>query len=116
MQILYNLEEQKGVSIGLGFFDGVHLAHQEIIKKTVECASVNNTKSVVFTFYKNPLESLTSKKYSYLTTREERARLIEKLGVDYLFFIDFDKIKDIEAVDFIENILVKYFSTFSIFM
>ena len=91
MQILYDLEELKGVSIGLGFFDGVHLAHQEIIKKTVECACANNAKSVIFTFYKNPLEVLTGKKYSYLTTREEKAKLIEELGVDYLFFLDFEK-------------------------
>ena len=110
MQILYDLEELKGVSIGLGFFDGVHLAHQEIIKKTVECACANNAKSVIFTFYKNPLEVLTGKKYSYLTTREEKAKLIEELGVDYLFFLDFEKFKDIKAVDFIENILVKYFA------
>ncbi len=110
MQILYDLEELQGVAIGLGFFDGVHLAHREIIKKTVDCARENGGKSVILTFYKNPLEVLSGKKYNYLTTREEKAKLIEALGVDYLFFLDFEKIMHIEAEDFIENILVKHFA------
>lgn len=110
MQILYDLEELHGVSVGLGFFDGVHLAHQEIIKKTVDCARKNGGKSVILTFYKNPLEVLFGAKYSYLTTREEKAELIEALGVDYLFFLDFEKFKNIKAEDFIENVLVKYFA------
>ncbi len=110
MQILYDLEELHGASVGLGFFDGVHLAHREVIKKTVECARKNGGKSVIFTFFKNPLEVLTGKKYSYLTTREEKTKLIEALGVDYLFYLDFEKIKHIEAGDFIRDILVKYFA------
>lgn len=110
MQILYDLEELSGASVGLGFFDGVHLAHREVIKKTVECARKYGGKSVIFTFFKNPLEVLTGKKYSYLTTREEKARLIEALGVDYLFYLDFEKIKHIKADDFIQDILVKYFT------
>ena len=109
MQILYDLEELSGASVGLGFFDGVHLAHREVIKKTVECARKYGGKSVIFTFFKNPLEVLTGKKYSYLTTREEKARLIEALGADYLFYLDFEKIKHIKADDFIQDVLVKYF-------
>ncbi|MBR1977270.1 bifunctional riboflavin kinase/FAD synthetase [bacterium] len=109
MQIFYDLEELKGVSIGLGFFDGVHSAHREVIKKTVECACACGVKSAIFTFYKNPLEALSGRKYSYLTTREEKAKLIETLGVDYLFYLDFEKFKHIEAEDFIQDILVKHF-------
>ncbi len=109
MQILYDLEVLKGVSVGLGFFDGVHLAHQEIIKKTVECACAQGVKSAIFTFCKNPLEVLSGKRYTYLTTRPEKAKLIEELGVDYLFFLDFEKFKNIEPQDFIQNVLVKYF-------
>ena len=35
MKVFYNLVENKNCAIALGFFDGVHLAHQKLIKKTV---------------------------------------------------------------------------------
>ena len=92
------------LSIALGFFDGVHLGHAGVIKKAVENAT-DGVKSAVLTFKSSPFTALTGEKKELLTTNDEKFRLFEKLGVDYVFCIDFCDIKDLTAQEFIEDIL-----------
>ena len=91
-------------SIALGFFDGVHRGHAQVIKKAVENAT-NGVKSAVLTFKSSPFTALTGEKKELLTTNDEKFRLFEKLGVDYVFCIDFCDIKDLTAQEFVEDIL-----------
>ena len=41
MQIFTGLNENKNLAIALGFFDGVHLGHQKVIKSAVNFANKN---------------------------------------------------------------------------
>ncbi len=83
----------KNSTITVGTFDGVHLAHQEIIKEVVALAKKRNGRSVVVTFEPHPREILADAKtkVQLLTTLRERQELCEMLGVDWFVVIEFDK-------------------------
>ncbi len=75
----------------LGFFDGVHRGHQEIIKECVERARQLCGVSVVFTFNKQPKNIVHKKLYKKLITENaEKLKLIKSLGVDNIIIAKFD--------------------------
>ncbi len=73
------------IAICLGYFDGVHLAHKEIIKKAVTCS---NYKVALLTFDR-PLSTLlnNNKSKEVLTSLDDRFRIIDRLGVDYYYIL-----------------------------
>lgn len=109
MGVYYELNENKNTALALGFFDGVHFAHQTLIKKTVELAQENGLKSSLITFSNSPYYVLTGKKPSYITLLDEKINLIKNLGVDDIYILDFDKYKLMEANDYIHNVLIEHF-------
>lgn len=115
MQIIKNLEYLKNLSIALGFFDGVHTAHQKVIASAVDYAGKNGLKSAVITFKDHPVCYLKNVQPSYICQRKFSYNLIETLGVDYLIELDFTMISGLSAVDYLEKILIKYFSPKAIF-
>ncbi|TDT61562.1 bifunctional riboflavin kinase/FAD synthetase [Fonticella tunisiensis] len=80
------------LSIALGTFDGVHRGHQKIIERAVYEGKKKGIKSAVFTFNKHPLMVLRpGTEVKILTDNNTKANIIEGLGVDYLFFTDFNE-------------------------
>lgn len=77
--------------ITVGTFDGVHLAHREIVREVVSRARSRKGRSVVITFDPHPKEIVTSSRgpVRLLSTLEERIRLFEAMNVDLLFVIRF---------------------------
>lgn len=74
----------------MGFFDGVHLGHQKVIKTGVELAHKHQLKSVLLTFDRSPRTVYQHEKnYKYLSTMKRKAELVEQLGVDELYFVEF---------------------------
>ena len=114
MQIFNELTEIADLSIALGYFDGVHLGHQAVIKSAVEFAKKNGNKSAVVTFKDHPCCYFWGVCPKYILTRAYREKFIAELGVDYLFELDFEKLANLSAEDYLEKILVKYFSPKSI--
>lgn len=114
MKIFNSLEEVRNIEptvIALGNFDGVHRGHQEIINRTVKSAEAAGLKSAVFTFSNHTrtlLEKVpTVKNINY---PEEKAAIMESMGVDYLFNIPFTpEILQMSPEDFIDKILVEKF-------
>ncbi len=110
MQIFEDFTELKDLCLGLGFFDGVHKAHQTIINTVVKKARENGLKSAIITFQRAPLSYLNKNiKCKYLENNFKKAREIEELGIDYLFILDFEKIKNLTAMEYLV-LLNKYFS------
>jgi len=92
MQIFYTLDAChliKGSFVALGNFDGVHIGHQEVIKKAVEEAKRVHLSSVVFTFRHHPSKIVSECEVEYLTPFEEKSKILENLGVDCLVALDF---------------------------
>ncbi len=112
MKIFNSLEQIKGVEesvIALGNFDGVHLGHQKLIYRAVRNAKSAGKKSAVFTFSNHPRNFLgREEEVKSILYPSEKARIIRELGVDYLYNIEFnEEIMGKEAVDFIDEILIK---------
>lgn len=115
MQIFTELSSNKNLSLALGYFDGVHLGHKAVILSAVEYAQRNGNKSAVITFKDHPCCHFYGVCPKYILSREDREIEIKKLGVDYLYELDFDeKICSLSAKEYLEDILVKYFSPISI--
>jgi riboflavin kinase/FMN adenylyltransferase len=92
----------------VGFFDGVHLGHQEVIRRTVEAAMERDALSVAVTFDRHPREILTpGEEPRLLTTVERKAELIEACGIEVLVVLEFTKeFSMISAEDFVRDVLV----------
>lgn len=111
MEIVRNLKIIPNLSLALGFFDGLHLGHQKVIGNAVNFARQNGTKSAVVTFSNHPFCYLQGVKApKYILTNSDKYKMLETLGVDYVVELDFEEIKMLSAIEYLENILVKYFS------
>ena len=74
----------------IGVFDGVHLGHQHLIEYLKRQALVRNYQSGVVTFAKHPLQLLSPQtSLHYLTSLEERIRLLKQLGVEFVVPLSF---------------------------
>ena len=113
MKIFNDINDIKNIEktvIALGNFDGIHKGHQELIKRTTENAKIANLKSAVFTFANHPKNLHDQHKIKNIISFEEKIKVLEKLGVDYIFNLPFEEnIKNLAPIDFIEQILVGKF-------
>ncbi len=83
-------ENYSDLSLALGYFDGVHTAHREVILNAVNYAKEYGKKSAVITFNNHPAE-LLGRSVQYITNIQTRNKLIKELGVDYIFSLDFNQ-------------------------
>lgn len=80
------------VVLVLGFFDGVHRGHQEVIEKGKQIAHERNLKLAVMTFNQHPAVVFSKVKETpikYLSTLKQKEVLMKNLGVDYLYEVAF---------------------------
>ena len=57
----------------------------------------------------SPFYILTGKNPSYITLLDDKINLIQNLGVDDIYVLDFNKYKLMEADDYIHNVLIEHF-------
>ena len=95
--------------ITVGFFDGVHLGHRAVLRRTVDAARERRVPSVAVTFDRHPREVLTpGKEPRLLTTVERKADLIEEAGIDALLVLAFtEDFSRWPADEFISRVLVE---------
>lgn len=111
MKIINELvRSEKMTSIALGYFDGVHLGHQSVMKDTVEYAEKNNLVPTVFTLMQSPRTVLRGEKSNNIMTLEEKLDCIESLGIEQVYLIDFDTIKNISAEEFVGAVINEIFN------
>jgi riboflavin kinase/FMN adenylyltransferase len=86
-----HLKREKNSVVTVGTFDGVHMAHREIIREVVHRAKMREGRSVVITFDPHPKEVVTSARgaVQLLSTLDERIRLFSGLQIDTLLVIPF---------------------------
>jgi riboflavin kinase/FMN adenylyltransferase len=95
--------------LAVGNFDGVHLGHQAILRQVVERAREVGGTAIAMTFDPHPVKVLfPDRPLSLLTSFQQKARLIEALGVDQLLCLPFTlEFSEQKPAEFIENILQK---------
>lgn len=78
--------------LAIGFFDGVHLGHQQIIRQAVGDAQQHGTHSVVVTFDQHPSRIVAPDRIPPLIQNlDQRLKFIESLGPDALLRIPFTR-------------------------
>lgn len=97
-------------SLALGFFDGLHLGHKVVLKNAINIAKENNVESTVITFRTHPSNILSNQKVEQILTLDEKLKIFEQTGIDNVVLLNFEDIAAIKANDYLENILIKYFS------
>jgi riboflavin kinase / FMN adenylyltransferase len=96
-------------AVVVGAFDGLHIGHQYLIRRTCAEAAAEGLESTVFTFEPLPHEFLSPGKSrrTRLTVAEERAELMRELCVDRLVVARFDAdFSRISAKRFVSDILI----------
>jgi riboflavin kinase/FMN adenylyltransferase len=84
--------EGKKICLAIGFFDGVHLGHQQIIRQTISDARQHDALAVVLTFDRHPNSIVAPDRVPPLIySLPQKLRAIESLGADALLLIQFDK-------------------------
>lgn len=77
-------------ALTIGVFDGVHLGHQYLIEKLREKAAREDLLSGVVTFHRHPRLVLSPEtKLTYLTSLQERIKLLTSLGVELIVPLSF---------------------------
>ncbi|RPK03086.1 FAD synthetase family protein [Priestia endophytica] len=103
------LDQIKPCVVALGFFDGVHLGHQKVIKTAVKIAKQKNVQAAVMTFSPHPKEVINKQKVGYLTSIETKQKIFQNLGVEFLYLIQFDsQFSVLSPREFTQNYLVDF--------
>lgn len=94
----------------LGFFDGVHLGHQKVIETGKRVAKEKKLKLAVMTFNQHPsivFQKVLPENMKYLNSLEQKERLMENLGVDILYVIEFTSaFAHLAPQDFVDQYIV----------
>lgn len=100
--------------VTIGTFDGVHIGHQQILKRVVKQAKEVQGQSVVITFWPHPRLILNPEDRSLrlINTFEEKAHLLEEAGIDHLVAIPFTKsFSEMSREDFVRQVLMEKLHT-----
>lgn len=112
MRIIY-LNEQTDFEIqpscvALGFFDGFHLGHLKLVDEVIKISKKDNLKKSLFTFDVQPKAYLTNQPFKYLMSLEDKIKLLESYGFDYLFVLRFNhSTAKLMPEQFIQEFIIK---------
>lgn len=123
---IHNIRQRhRGCVLTIGNFDGVHLGHQKVIQQVVHQAKKMGLPAVVMTFEPQPREFFTQlalmqkqlpvmktpfahQAPARLTGLREKYQQLEKLGVDRLVVVQFNRaFAKMTAHDFVHHVLVE---------
>ncbi len=99
----------QGATVAIGNFDGVHLGHQSVIALARAAAATIESPLGIITFEPHPRQFFAPDAPAFrLMNSQSRANRLDKLGIDVLFELPFNKeLSSLTASEFIENVLAK---------
>ncbi len=113
VQSISNYDKAHPTAVTIGTFDGVHIGHRKILERLINNAKVLELKSTVLTFFPHPRMVLQKDvAIKLLNTIDEKIKILEELGIDYLIIHPFTKeFSRLSATQFVRNILVNDLKT-----
>ena len=102
--------EVENSATALGFFDGLHKGHQDVLDSMMEIAARQGLKKAVLTFDPHPSVVLSPKKQrtTYLTPLDVKMAMLEDKGIDYCFIINFSSaFASLPPEYFVQEYLIK---------
>lgn len=85
---------QEPIVLALGFFDGIHLGHKEVITTAKKVAEERGYKLAVMSFNQHPsviFQNVDPESIQYVSPLERKKELLKELGVDIFYLVDFTK-------------------------
>lgn len=109
MQVLTSLSQIRDAfsctgpsAVAVGFFDGLHSGHREVIRQAMETAY----PSVVLTFSIGQGSSPKRKRpESQLLTQRDKLSMLEGIGVDYVAVPPFEEMRAMSPDEFVQTVL-----------
>ncbi|MDA1475495.1 bifunctional riboflavin kinase/FAD synthetase [Bacillus changyiensis] len=97
--------------MALGFFDGIHLGHQEVIRTAKNTADQAGVKTSVMTFYPHPSAILKKgcEPKEWITPLDDKMKIIESLEADFLYIVDFSsQFASLSPEEFIDQYIIEF--------
>ncbi|TDQ77262.1 bifunctional riboflavin kinase/FAD synthetase [Sphingobacterium yanglingense] len=122
MKIYRNLDDfapLENAIVTIGTFDGVHIGHQKILKKLVNCAKELGGESVLLTFFPHPrlIINPDDEGLRLINDIEEKTHQLALAGIDHLIITPFTRdFSNQSAEEYIRNVLVNKLGTKSIIL
>ncbi|MFP8781714.1 riboflavin biosynthesis protein RibF [Planococcus plakortidis] len=101
-------QEQGPLSMAIGFFDGVHKGHQQVIGTAIDKAQAGGMKSAVMTFDPHPSLVLGGRKEEvfYITPLGQKMEILQEMGVDICYIVRFtSEFAKLSPEQFIEHFI-----------
>ena len=73
-------------AVALGNFDGVHKAHQRLLRLTADVAKEKKLISSAFVFEKHPLSVLKKGSFKYICQNSLKEKKIKEIGIEEVIF------------------------------
>jgi len=112
MRVISNLQElgdsRAPSVVTIGNFDGVHLAHQRLLRRVVEVARPQGARATAITFEPHPIKILApDHSPKLLTPLTRKVELIAATGIDLLVVLPFTReLARQSPLDFVRRVLV----------
>ena len=115
IRLKYPVDEAKMVQgpvvLAMGFFDGVHRGHQQVLATAKKIAEQRNQPLAVLTYDKLPaivFEQL-DQPVRYLTPLDTKLHLMAELGVDVVYVMDFTSaVGELDPQTFVDKVIMKF--------
>lgn len=75
----------------LGFFDGVHIGHQALLKACCELAQMHQVQAAAVTFDAHPEALVLGKAPQLINTGSDRLKLLRQYGIETVYTFHFNK-------------------------
>lgn len=117
MKVYYNLADfhiLENAVVTSGTFDGVHVGHQQILKRLRELAKQSGGESVVLTFWPHPrmVVSQDSQDLKLLSTIDEKIEILAEQGIEHLLVLPFTReFSELSSESYVQEILLKKIGT-----
>ncbi|WP_256761328.1 bifunctional riboflavin kinase/FAD synthetase [Cohnella sp. WQ 127256] len=101
--------KERGISLAIGFFDGVHLGHQEVVRQAVDLAHKQGLVPAVMTFDPHPRVVLGqgAEYQTVLTPLADKLSLLSELGVEAVYIVHFDReFSEVTAEQFVKTLIL----------
>ena len=90
---------RRPVAVAIGMFDGVHIAHQTLLRRLCALAAECGAAPVVFTFSENP------KRAQALSDEPERLERFASLGAAGVYIADYGALRGLSCAEFAQTYL-----------
>lgn len=84
----YTVFQEKDMVLALGFFDGFHLGHQQVLNKALEIGKEKASNTGILTFNESAYDFITHVKSLHLLTTYDKINEAEKMGFDAIYIIE----------------------------